>query len=183
MEKLQVDQTEDLIAEKCWRLSSYLLAEYDFKKLTHPDNEYWCKFGNEFNESFKKVFFKELIELAGLVRAILDMHSLSSENYETVGKIEYEHKEIENLNYRESCNKIIHAEFYSIGFNKTDSHPLDNGKNNYNNSDYDTYKSPIIITEGYYRNKKWKSELTFIKFIDESLNFLNHRLKTNANNV
>jgi hypothetical protein len=175
MEKLQVNQTEELITDKCWKLSSYLMAQYDFKELTHPANEYWCKFGNEFKESFEKNFFKELIELAGLLRAILDMHSLSSENYEVVGKIKYENKEIEDLDYRESCNKIIHAEFYSIEFIKTDSHPLDNKKNGYNDSDYDNYKNPTVITEGFYRKTKWKSELTFINFIDETLNILNHR--------
>ena len=175
MEKLQVDQTEELIKEKCWKLSSYLLAEYDFQELTHPANEYWCKFGTDFKESFKKKFFKELIELAGLIRAILDMHNLSSEKYEIVGKIEYENKEIEKLDYRESCNKIIHANYYSIDYKKVDSHPLDNGKNGYNNSENENYKSPIIITEGFYRKKKWKSELTFIKFIDETLNILNER--------
>jgi hypothetical protein len=175
MEKLQVEQTEELISEKCWKLSSYLLAEYDFKELIHPANEYWCKFGTDFKDSFKKVFFKELIELAGLIRAILDMHNLSSENYGIVGKIEYENKEVENLDYKESCNKIIHAKSYSIDFKKTDSHPLENGKNGYNDSDNSNYKNPIIITEGTNRRKKWKSEITFINFIDETLNILNNK--------
>jgi hypothetical protein len=174
MEKLQVDHTEELITEKCWKLSSYLLAQYDFHELTHPANEYWCKFGTDFKESFKKVFFKELIELAGLIRAILDMHNLSSQSHEIVGKVEYENKEIENLDYRESCNKIIHADYYSIEFKKVALHPLENGKNGYNNPVNDSYKSPIIITEGFYRNQKWKSELNFIKFIDETLNILNN---------
>lgn len=175
MKKLQVDFTEELISDKCWKLSSYLLAEYDYKKLAHPYNEYWCKFGNNFKESFEKIFFKELIELAGLIRAILDMHSLVSENYGIVGKLENDSIKIENLNYRQSCNKIIHAEYYSIEFEVTNLHPLDNGKNGYNDSKVSTYKNPIIITEGIYKKKKWKSELSFIKFMDETLNIVNER--------
>ena len=173
MEKLQVDQTQELINQKCWKLSSYLLAEYDFQDLTHPFNEYWCKFGGDFKELFKKVFFTKLIELAGLIRAILDMHNLRPKEYGIVGKIEYENKEIEKLDYRESCNKIIHADYYTIEFKKVDSHPLDNGKNGYNKSKYENYKNPIIIIEGFYKNKKWKSELNFIRFIDHTLNVLN----------
>jgi len=175
MKKLQVDYTAELISDKCWKLSSYLLAEYDFKELTHPYNEFWCKFGNNFKEAFEKVFFKELIELAGLIRAILDMHNLSSETYGIVGKLENENKKIENLDYRQSCNKIIHAEYYSIEFEVTNLHPLDNGKNGYNDSKISTYENTIIITEGIYEKKKWKAELSFIKFIDETLNILNER--------
>ena len=173
MEKLQVEQTGELISQKCWKLSAFLLAEYDFKKMIHPYNEYWCKFGTDFKDSFQKTFFKELIELAGLIRAILDMHSLNAENYGLVGKIKYENKEIKNLNYRESCNKIIHAEYYSIDFEETDTHPLENGKNKYNDSEFSNYKNPKIITEGIYHNKKWKVEFEFIKFINETLNILN----------
>lgn len=97
------------------------------------------------------------------------MHNLNKDYFETVGKLKHEDKEIINLSYRESCNKIIHANSYSIKLDKSNLHPLDNGKNGYNKSDIDTYKSPIIITEGIHRNKKWESELVFIKFIDETL--------------
>lgn len=169
IEKLRIDITEDMLTEKCWKLSSYILAEYNFVNLRHPINEYWCKFCNEFRWAFEERFLKELIELAGLIRALLDMHNLDTDYSETVGNLKYEDKEVVDLSYRESCNKIIHANSFSIELKESNSHPLDNGKNGYNKSDIETYKNPIIITEGVYYNKKWQSELDFIKFIDQTM--------------
>ena len=40
MKKLRRYKIPSSLEEKCWKLSSYILAQYDFENLSHPANEY-----------------------------------------------------------------------------------------------------------------------------------------------
>ena len=166
---------EESVKDKCWRLSSYILSEYDFQNLTHPWNEYWCIFCNTFKESFENTFIKELIELAGLMRALLDIHSIhipqnKSISISSIGILQFEENNKEDLNYREACNKLIHSTEFSLDFRESNSHPLFNGKNGYNESACKKFEDPILLTKGIHSRKKWKAEINFFRFIDYTLN-------------
>jgi len=175
MRKLKGYEIQNSIEEKCWKLSSYILSEYDFRGLAHPANEYWCIFENKFKESFETIFFKELIELVGLLRAILDSEPLTVENEvygvdNSFGILKKETGETLKLTYREVCNKIIHAISYEIKFNYSEYHPLDNNKNGYGETEIIEFKNPKIITQGSFNGKQWNAEIDFLKFIDQTMN-------------
>jgi hypothetical protein len=173
MIKLNGFEIQNSIEEKCWKLSSYILSQYDFQYLSHPANEYWCIFENKFKESFTTVFFKELIELAGLLRALLDSEPLTIEiqnNDNSFGVLKKETGETIKLSYRDVCNKIIHAISYEVKFNFSERHPLDNTKNGYGETVITEFKNPKIITQGSLKGKQWNTEIDFLKFIDQTMN-------------
>ena len=173
--KISHFQTEDSIIDQSYSLNSMLLAQYDVISLKHPQEEYWCIFTTNYQEKFESNFMRELIGFAGILRALLDVESISvpvkNKEYrfdQSVGELCINAKK-EPLSFREACNKIIHANRYEIRFNYSDTHPLDNGENGYASIDK-TYKNPIIITYGEYQKEKWNAELDFLKFINMSIN-------------
>ncbi|HEY5593180.1 MAG TPA: hypothetical protein VIK55_19460 [Paludibacter sp.] len=83
MKNIYYNQIEDAVKEKCWKLSSYILAEYDFKNLEHPWNEPWCLFGNTFKDMFENTFIKELIEVAAIMRSLQDIHPVDKSEVES----------------------------------------------------------------------------------------------------
>lgn len=175
MKKLKGFDIQNSIEEKCWKLSSYILSQYDFQDIAHPANEYWCIFENKFKDSFETIFFKELIELVGILRALLDSESLKIENeiygVENVfGLLKNETGETIKLSYREACNKIIHAISYEVKLNYSKQHPLDNNKNGYGETEIIKFKNPKIITQGSFNGKHWNAEIDFLKFIDQTMN-------------
>lgn len=96
----------------------------------------WCIFENQFNESFENNFFKEFLELAALIRALLDIHEIKIPKKIgnvsiSVGSLTINDSEIKELTLREACNKTIHSMNYEINFCYSDDHPLSNGKNGY----------------------------------------------------
>jgi len=74
------------------------------------------------------------------------------------------------LDYRNACNKILHALEYAIDFSLRKEHPLSNGKDGYDDSTLEGFKSPFIITKGVYQNQEWKAEINFFKFIEQTIN-------------
>lgn len=178
MKKLRGFEIQNSLEEKCWKLSSYVLSQYDFEYLSHPGHEYWCIF-NKYEELFQTTFFKELIEVCGLIRSLLDSESLKVDK--TIAGVSNDFgilKDGKNtktpLSFREACNKIIHSKKYSIELNRSSTHPLDNGKNGYNNSTKDNFKDPKIIVIGERNGKNWTAEIDFLKFIDQALNLIKH---------
>jgi len=176
MKNIYYNQIEGAIKEKCWKLSSYILAEYDFKNLEHPWNEPWCLFGNTFKDMFENTFIKELIEMAALLRSLQDVHRTDNNQESNVfpsndiGLLIHNDGTQEVLDFRKACNKIIHALEYSIDFTFSKEHPLSNGKDGYSDSTLDNFKSPIIITRGKYGKQEWKAEIYFFKFIEHTIN-------------
>ena len=172
MEKLRGYQIKESVTKKCWGLSSIILSEYDHEVLAHPWGEYNCVFLG-FKEIFEDEFYRELVELSGLMRAVLDANqeSIDDLDKEVVGTLFKEGEEVEGLTYRESCNKIIHANKYMVDLRRSSTHPLDNGKDGYNDSEITDYKNPYVITEGSHRRKDWKSEIDFLKFINLTIDF------------
>lgn len=176
MENLFYNQIEDSVKEKCWKLSSYILAEYDFRNLRHPWGEPWCLFANTFSEKFENAFIKELIEMAALMRSLQDVHSTDNNEESNVslsndiGSLTHDNGTQEVLDFRKACNKIIHALEYSIDLTFCKEHPLSNGKDGYNDSTLDNFKSPIIITKGKYGKHEWQANIYFFKFIEQIIN-------------
>jgi hypothetical protein len=175
MENLFYNQIEDSVKEKCWKLSSYILAEYDFRNLRHPWDEPWCFFASTFSEKFENTFIKELIEMAALMRSLQDVHS-NDNNEESnafpsndIGLLIHNDGTQEVLDFRKACNKIIHALEYSIDLTFSNEHPLSNGKDGYNDSTLDNFKSPIIITRGKYGKLEWQASIYFFKFIEQAI--------------
>ena len=175
MKKLRGFKIQSSLEEKCWKLSSYILAQYDFENLSHPANAYWCIFGTKFKDSFETFFLKELVELSGLIRALLDNESIKVEKeiFETnncVGLLHIKNGKTIGLSYREACNKIIHSTSFKIELIHSKNHPLNNDKNGYNESELTKFKNPRIITKGNYQGKSWTAEIDFLKFIDRTMN-------------
>ena len=175
MENLFYNQIDDSVKEKCWKLSSYILAEYDFQNLRHPWNEHWCLFTNTFSEKFENTFIKELIEMAALMRSLQDVHRTDNNEDSIVsvsndiGLLTHNDGPQEVLDFRKACNKIIHALEYSIDLTFSKEHPLSNGKDGYNDSTLDNFKSPIIITRGKYGKQEWQANIFFFKFIEQAI--------------
>lgn len=158
--------------EKCWRITSYILAQYEIKNLSHPNSEYWCPFENQFQEFFNGHFIKELIEIASFTRALLDCEDIKIPNQingidDFVGSLKYDNKAEVGLSFRESCNKIIHAKEFSIKYESKKTHPLDNGKNGYVvKGEERIYNNPIVKLSGTKNKINWVIELDFLRFID-----------------
>ena len=175
MEKTYIHEIHESVDEKCWKLSTYLLAQYDIKEMSHPYQEYWCIFENQFQASFDKHFFKELIEIAALLRTLLDINEIKIEKEfagisTQVGKLT-DGKNSNELFFREACNKIVHSKKHSIKLLFDDKHPLCNGKNGYEKSDVKIFKAPIIVTGGrFHDGGSWVAEIDFFKFIDQAMN-------------
>ena len=121
----------EIISDQCMNLCTRVLSQYDFIDLAHPIQEYWCPFEN-FKLRFDDIFAKEFIELAALVRVILDVDD-SFGSKEVVGTITQDGNKID-MSFRDACNKIIHAKTIDIDFAFSERHPLDNGKNGYGES-------------------------------------------------
>lgn len=173
MKNIYYNQIEGAIKEKCWKLSSYILAEYDFRNFEHPWNEPWCFFGNTFSEKFENTFIKELIEMAALMRSLQDVHCTDNNEESNIylsndiGLLTHNDGTQEVLDFRKACNKIIHALEYSIDLTFSKEHPLSNGKDGYNDSTLDNFKSPIIITRGKHGKQEWQAKIYFFKFIEQ----------------
>jgi len=175
MDKIYMHQIQESLNDKCWRLSSYLLSQYDIKELSHPWKEYWCIFENNFKQSFKNIFFKEFIEISALIRALLDIDDIKIPKEfagisTQVGTITCDNGKEKELTFRDACNKIIHSKKYSVSFLWSEQHPLCNGKSGCEASDSEKFKNPIISTEGDYHGKTWVAKIEFFKFIDQALN-------------
>ena len=177
MDSIKYYELKDSLKEKCWRLTSYVFAQYDNEELSHPWKENWCIFENDLQEMFDTNFYKELIELAGLVRALMDVESITVEDDKfdiSVGWLQNDGGEFKPLTYREACNKIIHASKYEVSLKYDTKHPLDNGKSGYEKLEGDKFKNPIVTTIGSFKGgKKWTSKINFIKFIEQTINLPN----------
>ena len=143
--------------------------------MAHPVREYWCIFENNFQNLFNNNFFKEFVELAGLLRVLLDIHDIKIPNElygisTAVGTLEKDSKTIIDLTFREACNKIIHAKQVKISFDITNQHPLASEKNGYNQTETNTFKKPMVITEGDFQGKGWEAKIDFFKYIDQAVN-------------
>lgn len=183
LDKFSFNDVAESINEKCWKLSCYILSQYDIIELSHPWNEYWCIFANRFNDLFKRTFFKEFIELTALIRSLLERNDIKVEIkkigdvYVGVVGILTTNNSGKDLTLREACNKTIHAKNHDISFDWSDKHPLFNGKNgyeDYEDSENIKFKDPIIITEGTYKNSDWISKIHFFKYINEALSLVDY---------
>ena len=110
MNKIHIYNIEQLLKDKCWKISSYILSQYDFQKLGHPLQEHWCIFENQFKKSFENNFFKEFLELAVLIRAFLDTHEIKIPKKIgtvsiNVGSLIANNSNTKELTLREACNK------------------------------------------------------------------------------
>ncbi|MCD6394222.1 MAG: hypothetical protein J7M40_12035 [Planctomycetes bacterium] len=150
------------MTDQCWKLTATLLSKYDFDDLSHPCGEYWCSF-IQFAQRFDDIFAKELIELAVLARVSLEVDGEFGAK-QIVGKLIKNGNE-SDLNFREACNKIIHANSLEIKLEWSNSHPLDNGQNGYEEGDIVRFKNPIIMTQGTFREVEWKANIHFLKYV------------------
>jgi hypothetical protein len=167
MREVKNSEIQKSLEEKCWKLSSYLLSQYDYKVLSHPIKEHWCIFENNFRTNFETYFYRDLIELSSLIRTRLDSESIKIK--ETVGEL-ITNGESTELSFREACNKIIHSLMYDIEFNSTNKHPLFNGVNGYLKKETPDFKNPIIVTSGSHREKEWIARIEFFTFIEQTMN-------------
>jgi hypothetical protein len=176
VDKLKGYLFENSHIEKCWRVTSYILSQYEIVKLSHPNKEHWCPFENEFQSVFKDNFIKELIEIASLTRVLLDSEKIKIPEEvggvdNSIGTLKYGENEEESLTYREACNKLIHSKEFSIQLSRKDLHPLNNGKNGYEGKE--NFASPIIKLRGTrLKNQNeidWTTNLDFLKFINIAL--------------
>lgn len=178
MEKVSIYQISNSIEEKCWRLLTQLLGQYDIQDMEDPFGDYSCLFGNTFKELFDDNFFQELIELSALFRASLDINDIAvPEDIAKVGILKQNNSE-KDLMFRDACNKIIHSKEYSINFSYSPGHPLSNGQNGYAQLKSEDFRTPIITTIGKQGKTGWVAEVNFIKFIDIAM-CLQH-IKTNT---
>ncbi|MBU1820515.1 MAG: hypothetical protein KKG00_03245 [Bacteroidetes bacterium] len=175
LNQMRLFEIEESIKDKCFTLTSLILAQYDITALRHPYGEYWCIFTNDFQSKFNTNFMMELTSLIGLLRAVMDIESINipvkNENYgfdQSVGILTIDTSN-EPLSYREACNKIIHADSYQIQFSYSEKHPLFDERNGYDNEESRSFKNPMLVTRGKYRGKIWISDLNFLKFIDASM--------------
>ena len=158
----------EVITDQCWKLTATLLSKYDLDDLSHPIQEYWCTFIH-FAQRFDDIFAKELIELAALARVSLDMGDEFGAK-QMVGTL-IDNGNESDLNFREACNKIIHANSVEIKLEWSNRHPLDNDRNGYGESridgkaTVDRFKNPIIMTQGEYRGMEWKTNIHFLKYV------------------
>jgi hypothetical protein len=156
----------EVVSTQCWKVTSLLLSKYDLDHLSHPLQEPWCSFVH-FAERFDDVFIKELLELAAIARVNIDVNRVAGEA-KIVGSLIEGGKE-KHLNFREACNKLIHANEYELIFDWTSSHPLDNGTNGYNDVfavGKRKFKNPKICTKGKFRGQEWQATIIFVKFVD-----------------
>ena len=157
-----------IITEQCRKLTATLLSKYDLDDLSHPIQEYWCTFIH-FAQRFDDIFAKELLELAVLARVSLDVDCEFGAK-QIVGTL-IDNGNRSDINFREACNKIIHANSLEIKLEWSNSHPLDNGRNGYGESridgkaTVDRFKNPIIMTHGEYRGMEWKTNIHFLKYV------------------
>lgn len=152
----------EIITDQCWKLTATLLSKYDLDDLSHPIQEYWCTFIH-FAQRFDDIFAKGLIELAVLARVSLDMGDEFGAK-QMVGTL-IDNGNRSDINFREACNKIIHANSVEIKLEWSNSHPLDNGRNGYGESNIDRFKNPIIMTQGKHKGKEWKTNIRFLKYV------------------
>ncbi len=174
---METYEIEVKLKEKCWQITSFILSRYDFDKLSHPWNEHWSIFENQLTETFEDNYFKEFLELAVLMRASLDIHDVRIPK--KIGEVEISVGDLIKVNssgektipltFREACNKTIHALEYEIILDRCDSHPLDNGKNGYSETEETNFKNPILLTKGSFQGDNWTAKIELLKFIDQAL--------------
>lgn len=125
----------------------------NFKK---DNNDFFIR-----SKEFEKSEGSELlISIAVISRSYLDTSSVDN-NFNKdclVGKIIFNNiNKEEGLNFRESCNKIIHAT--NINFD------IDKG-----NNIKDGYIKPIVYLYGSYKGKEWKATVNIIDFCKAAIN-------------
>jgi len=113
------------------------------------DSEYFFERAKEFEISKASEI---LISLAVMSRSFLDSGIISKESCkkQIVGKIIVDKKN-KPLNFRDSCNKIIHAE--SINFDISNSKSIKDG-----------FLNPIVYLYGEYQDSQWKAIVNIIDF-------------------
>lgn len=164
MDEFKVDTVSLLLRQNCWELNNILFAMYDYISMKHPYGEFWCHYTNDYNVLFEEKFSAGIIQMSGLLRALMDTNQLEVKQV-IVGRLVTNGVEKE-LNFREACNKIIHASNLEIEYENSTLHPLDNGKNGYSNYEMKKFKNPIIVTKGVYQGKNWSSKLNFNRFVE-----------------
>ncbi|MGB7580890.1 MAG: hypothetical protein WBL85_00390 [Sedimentisphaerales bacterium] len=164
MKPLSLHALEESIADQCWKVTSLVLARYDFSELSHPWQEYWCPF-IDFCNKFDAFFIKSVLELAAIARVNLDVEDVGTANL-IVGTLT-QNNETKDLTFREACNKLIHAMQYEILFDWETKHPLDNGTNGYFETKLERFKNPKIRTTGKYQSDNWEAVIRFLPFITE----------------
>jgi hypothetical protein len=152
----------EIITDQCWKLTATLLSKYDLDELSHPIQEPWCPF-IDFAFRFDDIFGKELIELAVLARVSLDVDGEFGAK-QIVGTL-IDNGNRSDLNFREACNKIIHAKTFEAKLEWSNSPPLDNGRNGYGETTIDRFKNPIIMTQGVHNRKQWEANIHFLKYV------------------
>ena len=121
------------------------------------DNDYFFTRTKEFEKSEVSEL---LISIAVISRSYLDTNIVSN-NFNKdflVGKIIFNNTNKEkDLNFRDSCNKIIHATNINFDINK--------GSNI-----KDGYIKPIVYLYGSHQEKKWKVIVNIIDFCKAAIN-------------
>lgn len=99
-----------------------------------------------------------LISLAIMSRSFLDSNivNIDTNKEDHVGYIIIHGKE-KKLSFRESCNKIVHAEHINFDINKSESVQ-------------DGFLSPIVYLYGVYQCDKWKVTINIVDFCKGAIN-------------
>lgn len=163
------------LKELCYDVLAYALAEKDMRDLSHPINEWFCIFDNNFREIYPRVFNSKLIMLSAMIRVLLDDNkNVDYKDGNKLGVKEEKNSGIkEDLNLRKCCNKIIHAEKRDMKYELLNEHPLENSKNIYlSRGKNKKFKNILILIEDKYQKKEYRSEINLIKFIEATMNFI-----------